>query len=113
MGSLEAMMKGVEKTLDNHVANSAASRERLHSKIEAVDTKVDRVEDMQHAMEYRLARVEGTLKEWEPDMREFNQWRERAKGAGWLGRSLWIAGTFLLGVAYWLWTHLSAMFFTK
>ena len=82
--TLEHLIKVVE--------NDAVSRKEIYRTLHDIDKKVD------HTI-YRINTLEGEFREAAPTIDEWIATKHKIQGAGWLGKTLWIIGGFLLGAA--------------
>lgn len=125
LGSIEGKVDGIEGKIgdlrdniqshysENRLNNVRASesRQRLHERIDALDkTWGTRLRNA----EQTIAELQNDLKEVMPIVKELNQIRQRAEGAGWAAG--WFAGwawAALVGVGVilgWAATHLLPLF---
>lgn len=106
MGKLE----GIEGMLARQLEDAAVDRRDAKDHRSAVYKKLEEQELALAQVDARVQRLEATMHVMEPSISEFNEWRSRARAAGWLGRTLWVAGGFVLAAAAWLTAHLKGWF---
>lgn len=102
MGKLE----GIEGMLARQIKDADTDRREAKDHRSAVYKKLEEQELALAQVDARVQRLEATMHVMEPSISEFNEWRSRARAAGWLGRALWIAGGFVLAAAAWLTAHI-------
>lgn len=92
--------------------NASESRRRVYEQLE--DVKKGQGEQTQRleAASTRLEAVEKSMEDAAPTLAEYRAYKQRVKGAGMLGRSLWIVGGAVLtcaGAIYGFWGKLTAL----
>jgi septal ring factor EnvC (AmiA/AmiB activator) len=99
LGRLEAGLSNIEKLMDR----AEQSRKQLYDKVDAVDTKVT-------LMEHQITQLSMGLNEIRPTVAEYVKMKEQVRGAGALGRGLWLIGGFILGIALWVYQNVEYFF---
>lgn len=106
LASLEAKLDAQQSTLaalTRQDEEASRGRSRIYEGIEQIRLTLVTVN-------HRLDGLEATDRSISPTITEIRQLRERAVGAGTLGRWLWALGATLIGVAGWLaaaWTWMT------
>lgn len=98
LGRLEEGLRNIEKAMDR----AEQSRGQLYNKIDTIDTKMTLVEA-------QVQSLTATLNGIKPTVDEYVKTKEQVKGAGALGRALWLIGGLLLAGAVWLYQNLGAL----
>ena len=101
LGSLKGRLEGIEgmikaQSTQSHADASEAkvARAKLYEIVEKQAAIIDDIDR-------RLEKVEYTVNEMKPVVKEFSLWQTRISTAGWLGKALWITGGFVLATAAW------------
>lgn len=106
MGKLE----GIEEMLARQIKDADTDRREAKDHRSAVYKKLEEQELALAQVDARVQRLETAVHVMEPAISEVNEWRSRARAAGWLGRGLWVIGGFVLAAAAWLTAHLKGWF---
>lgn len=93
-GQLEMIVKEMEVAV--------VSRREMHNELKAQSLQLNTIGGTIDALSGRVADLE-------PGVKDYLTMRTKAEGAGWLGRSLWLIGAFLIGAAAWLVSNLNWM----
>lgn len=99
IGSLGSTVKSLETTWRGQEAAATEGRRELHRKFEAMSEKVSTLS----------GRVEEILKDildMKPTVKAIETARERAIGAGMLGKALWAIGGAMVAAGVWLLSHI-------
>lgn len=98
----------------NEVRRDGAERGRhLHEKIEATNANLSSVKAEVVSLTGKVDGMDGSITAMTPTVREFNSMKDKADGAGKLGRALWWLGGVLIGAAFWLsssWANFATWF---
>jgi len=95
--------------LSKVVETDAISRKEIYRSLHDIDKKTDHAIYRLGALEnidkkvdhviYRVDNLETDFRETAPTIQEWIATKHKIQGAGWLGKTLWIIGGFLLGAA--------------
>jgi septal ring factor EnvC (AmiA/AmiB activator) len=99
LGRLEEGLRNIEKAMDR----ADQSRKQLYEKIDNIDTKVT-------LLEQQVGALSTGLNEVKPTVAEYLRAKEQVRGAGALGRALWLTGGFVLAGALWLYQNFTWLF---
>lgn len=104
-----AKLSATVQHLIKSVEADAVSRKEIYRSLHDIDKKTDHaiyrlgaLEDIDKKVDKainRLDNLEVDFKEAAPTITEWIATKNKIQGAGWLGKTLWIIGGFLLGAA--------------
>jgi len=92
-------MIGKLDAIEQKLSDAEKSRGKMYDKIEATNGKIDDTNSKVDKLTWRLDALEATMNKQAPTIAEFLTYKEQVRGAGKLGRILWIVGGILLGWA--------------
>lgn len=107
LDSIYNVVDMLSKTINQNEIEARESRKVLYSKIDEVTKQNFSMLLKQQELEGRLKALEVSLGVVQPTINEFVTMRERARGAGALGRWLWAIGGAVLTIAFWIVSNLS------
>lgn len=110
VGYITGKLEGIEGMLARQMQDAAVDRRDAKDHRSAVYKKLEEQERSLAQVDARVQRLESTMRIMEPSISEFNEWRSRARAAGWLGRALWVVGGIVLAAAAWLTAHIKGWF---
>lgn len=85
-------LDSIDRAINEERRDSAESRRRVYEKLEGQDSKLER-------LDARVETLERTILTMSPTVAEFVDYKAQVRGAGRLGRFLWVCGGFLLTAA--------------
>lgn len=106
VGYIMGKLEGIEGMLARQLEDAAVDRRDAEDHRSAVYKKLEEQERALAQVDARVQRLESAMLVMGPSISEFNEWRSRARAAGWLGRALWVVGGIVLAAAAWLTAHI-------
>lgn len=91
---LGRLLQRVDTLIEDN-KSAERSRKGQYERLELIATSI-------FALDKRVEAVEKELTAHGPTLAEFVQMKQRIQAAGFVGRSLWLTGGFLLGTAAWI-----------
>lgn len=98
IGGLESTVKGMVQTWQAQEASASQGRRDLHQKFEALRAEV-------HTMATQVAGALKDIAHLKPIVNEVENAKQRAIGAGMLGKALWAVGGAMVAAGVWLLSH--------
>ncbi|MBL4787369.1 MAG: hypothetical protein JKY49_18340 [Cohaesibacteraceae bacterium] len=105
LGQVQGHLGQLTDLIKDQAAQSTRSRRQLYDKIDGMDKTIT-------GLGHRLQTLEQSFVGMQPTLQEFVTFKERARGAGMLGRVLWVSGGVVLASVSWVVTQ-AADLFTK
>lgn len=100
----EVQLARLEERIKTILNQMESDRERRDN----TDRKLDEYNRLLVTINSRLEKVEGSIAEAAPNIKEFMDFKQKLSGAGILGRWLWLAAGTLIGFLYSMRTEIAA-----
>lgn len=97
IGQMENAIDGFDKKLDAHKLDAKDIAEKASAGRQQIFAAIDAVKDQISHMDKRIYVVETKVTSIVPVTQDFQNLRLKAEGAGWMGKSLWAIGGWLIG----------------
>lgn len=97
-GKLQQGVEQLTRSVTDMEVSSSQSRKDLYEKVESVNRTV--AESNQ-----RLANLEKSMSDAQPDLQKFRELRHQATGAGKMGKAVYFVGGGLVAAGTWVLSH--------
>jgi hypothetical protein len=99
IGQMESAIKGFSEKLDEQTEDARDYAKKASTDRAQLFAAIDGVKEQISHMDRRIYVVETKVTSITPVTQDFQNLRLKAEGAGWLGRSLWQIGGWVIGAA--------------
>ncbi|SDC06007.1 hypothetical protein SAMN05216337_1001152 [Bradyrhizobium brasilense] len=110
IGALSSSVSSLTSTWQQQEAKASDGRRDLHNKVDAlrseVSNKVAGLEKQVTELGAKVATAIDDIADMKPSVEAFNDVKQQAAGARWLGKLLWGAAVFASGGVVWIITNI-------